>query len=285
MSGGPSPGYEYMVIRKDGSRFPAIAYASPIIKEGKGVGLRGVLVDITERKKMEAQLAESQRLAAIGETTTMVGHDLRNPLQTMTSTLYLASRLLSSGRIEERNEALGLLKELDDKVYYMDKIVSDLQDYARPIENELVETDLPDLIREAISNAKIPATVEVSYMVQEGSSRATANPILLRRVLVNLILNAVQAMPNGGKLTIFANGTQDSAAISVQDTGTGIPAENLDRLFNPFFTTKAQGQGLGLAVCKRLVEAQGGEITVKSEVGKGSTFTINLRTDRTPEAN
>jgi len=151
--------------------------------------------------------------------------------------------------------------------------------------DQLVDTNLPDLIKEAILNAKIPSNVDVSYTVQEGSSRATANPILLRRVLVNLMLNAVQAMPSGGRLTIVANGTQDSAAISVQDNGRGIPAENLDRLFNPFFTTKAQGQGLGLAVCKRLVEAQGGEITVRSEVGKGSTFTINLRADKAAGAN
>jgi len=126
MGGGPSPGYEYVVIRKDGSRFPAIAYASPIINDGKPVGLRGVLVDITERKKMEAALAKSQRLAAIGEAAAMVGHDLRNPLQTTTTTLYLARRLLDSGKIEEKDEALDLLKELDDQIYYMDKIVSDL---------------------------------------------------------------------------------------------------------------------------------------------------------------
>jgi len=284
MGGGPSPGYEYVVIRKDGTRFPAIAYASPITKEGKTAGLRGVLVDITERKKMEAALTKSQRLAAIGETAAMVGHDLRNPLQTTTTTLYLARRLLNSGKTEDRNEGLGLLEELDDQIYYMDKIVSDLQDYARPMGDQLVETNLPDLIKEAIANAKIPPSVDVSYTVQEGSSKATANPILLRRVLVNLMLNAVQAMPNGGKLTILANGTPDSAAITVQDNGRGIPAENLDRLFNPFFTTKAQGQGLGLAVCKRLVEAQGGEITVKSELGKGSTFTINLYANRAPGA-
>ena len=100
---------------------------------------------------------------------------------------------------------------------------------------------------------------------------------MLRRVLVNLVLNAVQAMPKGGELTINTTKAHDSALITIQDTGAGIPAENLEKIFNPFFTTKAQGQGLGLAICKRLVEAQGGEITVTSDVGKGSTFTVKLR--------
>ena len=100
------------------------------------------------------------------------------------------------------------------------------------------------------------------------------NPVLLKRVVTNLINNAVQAMPKGGRLTIAALGNHDSLTVSVQDTGMGIAPASLDKIFNPFFTTKAQGQGLGLAVCKRLVEAQNGTITVKSEIGKGSTFTI-----------
>jgi two-component system sporulation sensor kinase A len=284
LRGGPSPGYEYEMVRKDGSRFPAMAYASPIIKERKAVGLRGVVVDITERKKTEEELLKSRHLAAVGEAAAMVGHDLRNPLQTTTTTLYLTKKLLSSGKPEDKSEGLALLNVLDDQVYYMDKIVSDLQDYAKPASTELTETNLPELIREVISNVKIPGSVKVSTLVKGDPPNAVASPVLLRRVLVNLVLNAVQAMPNGGQLTITTNKTQDSAAIAVQDTGTGIPAENLEKIFNPFFTTKAQGQGLGLAVCKRLIEAQDGEITVKSEVDKGSTFTIMLPPKRSAKA-
>ena len=98
------------------------------------------LVDIADRKKLEAQLVESQRLAAIGETATMVGHDLRNPLQAMTSTLCVVKRLVTSDKVEDRKEAVGLLGALDDAIEYMDKIVSDLQDYARPVGDDLVET-------------------------------------------------------------------------------------------------------------------------------------------------
>jgi signal transduction histidine kinase len=98
----------------------------------------------------------------------------------------------------------------------------------------------------------------------------------MRRVLTNLATNALQAMPQGGKLTIRASKKRETMTITVQDTGEGIPRESMERIFSPFFTTKAKGQGLGLAVCRRLVEAQGGTVTVKSKLGKGSAFTVQI---------
>jgi PAS domain S-box-containing protein len=279
MTGEKLGGREVTVLRRDGTTFPAIAYAAPIMREGKAVGLRGIAVDITERKKLEAQLVESQRLAAIGETATMVGHDLRNPLQAMTNTLYVAKRLATSEKTEDRKGIAGLLDTLDDAIEYMDKIVSDLQDYARPVGADRVETSLPDLIRDSVSSVKIPRNVEVTVNVEDGLSNVKLDPALFRRVLTNLILNAVQAMPKGGKLTIASSRGDGSLTVAVQDTGVGIAPENLGRVFAPFFTTKAKGQGLGLAVCKRLTEAQDGTITVTSEVGKGSTFTLKIPTN------
>ena len=112
--------------------------------EGKPIDVTGYWIDITELKRLEAQLAEFQRLAAIGETTTMVGRDLRNPLQAVTNTLFVAKRLVTSEKLEDRKEAVGLLDSLDDAIEYMDKIVSDLQDYSRPVGADLVKTSLPD---------------------------------------------------------------------------------------------------------------------------------------------
>ena len=111
-----------------------------------------------------------------------------------------------------------------------------------------------------------------------GVSKIILDRTLFRRVLTNLIVNAVQAMPQGGKLTITASKEGESLTVTVQDTGVGIAQETLARIFSPFFTTKAKGQGLGLAVCRRLVEAQDGTITVKSELGKGSAFTFTIPT-------
>jgi PAS domain S-box-containing protein len=271
---------EKVLLRADGKPVSVLKSVTTILK-----GQRYLLesfVDISERKRMEEELLRAKHLAAVGEAAAMVGHDLRNPLQATATTLYLAKKLLSSAKADERAEAMGLLEGLDGQIYYMDKVVSDLQDYARPIDAELIEASLPELIGDVISNVKIPPSIVVSTPVDTSDAppKAIISPVLLRRVLVNLVLNAVQAMPKGGRLAITSKTTQDSGIISVQDTGMGIQAENLGKIFHPFFTTKAQGQGLGLAVCKRLVEAQGGEITVTSEVGNGSTFTIKLRSKK-----
>ena len=247
---------------------------------GKPIEVNGYWIDITEQKRMEDALLKSQRLAAIGETTAMVGHDLRNPLQAMTGSLYLAKKLSRSERVEDRKEAVKLLDTVDDQILYMDKIVSDLQSYAGPVEAEPVETNLLNLVREVISNAHVPGNVETHVEVQEDLSSVVVDSTLLQRVLANLIINAVQAMPKGGNLTVTAHKEQESVTITVQDTGEGIAGENMNKIFNPFFTTKAKGQGLGLAVCRRLVKAQNGTITVRSQVGKGSTFALKIPTSR-----
>jgi PAS domain S-box-containing protein len=270
------PPIRFDIVEANGARLPIEVKTSRQLDGNKLVGVHGVARDISERKRMEEQLLQSERLASIGGAAAMVGHDLRNPLQSTANTLYLARKLLSTRKAKDKMEAVELLEKLDDQIYYMDKIVSDLQDYARPVRAELIETNLGDLIREAISAARIPGSVQCSVMIKEDLSNTVTNPTLLKRVLTNLIVNAVQAMPTGGNLTITAGKIQDSTVLTVQDTGTGIPAENLEKIFNPFFTTKAQGQGLGLAVCKRLVEAQGGTITVKSKVGEGSSFKITI---------
>jgi PAS domain S-box-containing protein len=275
---------EYTVLRKDGSTFPAIVYAAVVMGENRAVGVRGIVVDITERKRLEAELSEVQRLAAIGETAAMVGHDLRNPLQATTNTLYLARKLLKSEKAEERKKTVELLYTLDDQISYMDKIVSDLQSYAAPVEVESVETNLSDLIQDTVSSAKIPENVEITLVAPVDPARATVDPVLLKRVLTNLTINAVQAMPKGGKLVIECSKKDESLSVTVRDAGEGVAPENLEKIFNPFFTTKAKGQGLGLAVCKRLIEAQSGTITLKSELGKGSTFTIEIPINRTPKA-
>jgi PAS domain S-box-containing protein len=282
LRGEPGSPEEYALLRKDGTSFPIMIYSSAIIREGKPVGLRGIMVDMTERKKLESQLIESHRLAAIGQTTTMVGHDLRNPLQAMTSAVYLVKKLVASEKTEDKKEAVGLLSTLDDMIRYMDKIVSDLQDYARPVGADLVETSLPDLVRAIVSSVRIPGNVQVTLDIHDGSSNLKLDATLFTRVLTNLILNAVQAMPNGGKMIIAGSSGDGSITVAVQDTGVGIAPENLEKIFDPFFTTKAQGQGLGLPVCKRLIEGQGGTIAVTSHVGKGSAFTFKVPTNRGP---
>ena len=126
---------------------------------------------------------------------------------------------------------------------------------------------------------ELPDNIKVSTVVTD-DFKAKIDPEQMKRVFVNLINNAIQAMPKGGKLTIKASKTKNYSSIAFQDTGIGIPGEIKTKIFSPLFTTKSKGQGFGLAVCKKLVEAHGGKITVKSKLDKGATFTIKLPNQR-----
>jgi signal transduction histidine kinase len=233
-----------------------------------------------ELKEVQENLLKSQRLAAIGEAAAMVGHDLRNPLQAIVNVLYLARMQLESLSKGEAEESLDVIEE---QVEYMNKIVTDLQDYARPVKPELVEVKSKRLLNETLLVIKVPETVKVSVDVEENATVFLTDSYLLKRVFTNLIINAIQAMPDGGRLSIKVSSTAEEMFFRFEDTGVGIPEENIDKLFQPLFTTKAKGQGLGLAVCKRLVEALNGSITVESVVGEGTAFIVKIsrRTKKT----
>ncbi len=255
--------------------FDKIYYNLRAFKVGNNLGI--ITTDITERKEIEQQLLKAKRLATIGETAGMVGHDLRNPLQAIVNTLYLANMKLESlpSELEEKSEVKAYLDTVERQVGYMNKIVSDLLDYARPIHLEIMETSMHQLIQGTLLSLDIPEAIEVSVVVPK-KMMLKVDPVLMRRVFINLITNAVQAMADGGNLTIKASKKAGEVFISVKDTGVGIRKEDRSKLFQPLFTTKSKGQGFGLPVCKRIIDAHNGEILVKSKVGKGSTFTVKL---------
>jgi signal transduction histidine kinase len=252
-------------------------------------------MDITERKKMQTkleeyaknlerlveertkQLKDSERLAAIGATAGMVGHDIRNPLQAITSDVYLAkTELASISESDEKKNALESLQEIEKNTDYINKIVADLQDFARPVLPKIEETDLERIVHFVLANLNIPGNVTVKYSISEGFPKLKVDQSYLQRILTNLANNAIQAMPQGGKLTVAASRKNGKATITVEDTGGGIPEDVRSKIFMPLVTTKAKGQGFGLAVVKRFTEALGGTVTFESEVGKGTKFTVEL---------
>jgi signal transduction histidine kinase len=158
----------------------------------------------------------------------------------------------------------------------MNKIIADLQDFARPLKPDRVEVDLCTALPQFVSTVKIPKNIEVHAECDSQLPKIKTDRTFLKRVLVNLAINAIQAMPNGGKLTIKANQENGNIIITVADTGTGIPDDIKPKIFQPLMTTKAKGQGFGLAVVKRLVEAEGGTISFESKVGEGTKFKIAL---------
>ncbi len=241
--------------------------------------LKAYTEDLEKLVEEEAnKLKGTERLAAIGETAGMVGHDIRNPLQTITSSVYLAKEEVKS--LPASSEKEGLIESLatiEEQVSYINKVVLDLQDFVKPLNPKIEETDLHKLVEDSFLSSAIPENIKVLILIEEDLPRLVVDRYLIKRVLINLITNAVQAMPDGGTITVKATQKDGVALISVEDTGSGIPEENRNKIFKPLFTTKSKGQGFGLSVCKRLVEAhKGGSITFESAVGKGSKFTIKI---------
>ncbi len=295
--------WEFPALRKDGLEFSMELSLAPLQLEGKQFFV-AIARDVTERKKTEERrkvleskvknyskhlkcmvdlrtvqlkdanerLVKSERLAAIGELAGMVGHDLRNPLAGIKNAAYF---LKKKGTAISEAQAKEMLENIDKAIDHSDKIINDLLDYAREIHLELTKYAAHTLVDEAIGMIQVPDRIKIVNRVDE-DAWIWVNADKMMRVFINLIKNAIDAMPEKGTLEITNRQTRDCVEIAFADTGTGIPAETLHWLFTPLFTTKAQGMGFGLAICKRIIEAHGGTITVKTAVNKGTTFTVNL---------
>jgi PAS domain S-box-containing protein len=293
---GETISFDYRITEPDG----AIRYlhtermVKEVNEEGKASRIVGIDQDITERKKVEIelelyqkhlerlveektdQLKKAERLAAIGETAGMVGHDIRNPLQAIISDVYLLKEaIVSMSEGKSKQDAIESLDSIENNIDYINKIVADLQDYYKLLKPEHVDINLYELSINVLKPMNIPDNIDRIFEIDQ-SIRLKSDPTLITRILSNLITNAVQAMPSGGKLFIKAYRIGDKAAIEITDTGVGIPEQIKNRLFTPMFTTKAKGQGLGLAVVKRLVDALNGTISFESQEGKGAKFIIQL---------
>ncbi|HYA77814.1 MAG TPA: PAS domain S-box protein [Verrucomicrobiae bacterium] len=253
-------------------------------KAGKIIDVLESNVDITERKKAEAKaeetarkLKDSERLAAIGATAGMVGHDIRNPLQAITGDVYLAkSELEGFPDSEEKKAILNDLEETERNIDYINKIVQDLQDYARPLNPKIEEGDLNQVFEGILKKNGISSNIDVTVRISKRARKLKADSYYLNRIMSNLITNAVQAMPQGGKLKIDAHKQKEETVITVEDTGVGIAKDIQAKMFTVMFTTKSKGQGFGLPVVKRMTEALGGTVTFESEVGKGAKFIVRL---------
>ena len=231
-------------------------------------------------KARAKQLSQVERLVAIGQTAGMVGHDIRNPLQALTGEIYLIrSELDNIADPETKANILKSLDNVDEEISYINKIVADLQDYSRTLRPDFKEVSLEALIAEVFSAINVPEKIHLSIRMKQ-MPKIKADPIFLRRALTNLINNAIQAMPRGGNLEVSGYQDNEHVCITIADTGVGIDDALKAKIFTPLFTTKAKGQGLGLAVVKRLVEAQGGSVHFESQLNKGTKFWVKLPLNR-----
>ncbi len=227
-----------------------------------------------ELHKAQEQLIRQEKLAVLGQLAGGVGHELRNPLAVINNAVYFL-KLIQPEADEKVKEYLGMIER---ETHTAEKIITDLLDFARIKSVDREPVSVSELVQRVLVRYPPPASVKMSLGFPKDLPKVQVDPRQMEQVLGNLVVNAFQAMPQGGKLAISAKKKRAEIALAVADTGVGIPAENMPKLFEPLFTTKLKGIGLGLAVCKKLAKANGGRIEVQSEPGKGSTFTLYLPT-------
>jgi PAS domain S-box-containing protein len=284
--------------RKGGASFPVEYVSTPIRSNGAITGTVVVFRDITERKQMEEkvrklneelelkvqqrtrqlldaqeELVRKEKLAVLGQVAGSVGHELRNPLGVMNNAVYFLQTVLADAD-DSVKEYLEIIK---GEIAVSDRIVGDLLDSVRtkPPQPEVV--GVAALVEQTLRKLSIPASIALELDIPGTLPPLRVDALQIHQVLRNLISNGVEAMPDGGTLEIRAAENPDgTVTVGVRDTGIGMTPEQLGHLFQPLFTTKARGIGLGLVVVRNLTQANGGTVNVESEAGKGTVFAVTL---------
>jgi PAS domain S-box-containing protein len=293
---------EFRAVRPDGAVLWLFTSAAVLRDGGRPVRMLGATMDISERKRteealrqsegklrhqtqeLEQQLIMSGRLVALGEVTASMAHEFNNPLGII---MGFVEDILST--MDPADPDYRALQIIDEESKRCRQIVRDLMEYARPRSTEFCSTSIADAIEKTlqlVQNRLYKQKVAVETELEPGLPSIQADAQQLEQVLVNLYLNAIDAMPEGGKLIVKANLAQSDgmvpvAVITVADTGFGIAETDLPKIFQPFFTAKKRrGMGLGLPICQRIVKNHGGRIEVDSEPGKGTIFKIHLPSEQ-----
>jgi len=230
----------------------------------------------TYREDLVEKNRNAERLATIGQFGVSIGHELRNPLGVIESSLFLLRQHLGPETAAARNVAKHL-DRIANEVTRANKTINDILDLARNRPPQRQCTDVRELVDGAVRVSSIPPAIAVEIQLPPAGLAVEVDPDQIRQVLVNLLTNAAQAMPSGGHIRVHAEARQDGSAarLRVSDDGPGVPAEVRHRIFEALFTTKAKGSGLGLALCRRIMEAHGGTIELEARPG-GASFLLTF---------
>ena len=295
----PKTGYlsEFKMVRKDKRPLPTeVCFSTILDKHGRITGLSCIFLDITQRKKMEKHLTRMDRLASLGELASGIAHEIRNPLAGIGGALQILSKQFNH---DHPNHLI--FKEVLDQVLRLDDFVKNLLQFARPSTPKFELLNIEDVIDSTlflVANQISKKHIQLKVAHQPHQPDIQGDKNLLQQVFLNIIINALDAMDAGGKLEInvrwqqeeepdsmaedgmYCATRQNQILIEISDTGPGISENDLDNIFNPFFTTKSQGTGLGLSITHRIIEQHRGTISVDSHPDTGTTFTITLPADR-----
>ncbi len=239
---------------------------------GREAGFISVFQDLTELRKMSEEIKKKEKLAAVGELSANIAHEIRNPLASLKGSIEMLRE--DSLQPAQRDRLMGIaLSEMDR----LNTIITDFLEYSKPGEPEMKDCDLHAALEETVEMLKHRGVSGVSFRKGfDGPLLINADPSKLQQVFWNLGINALDAMPDGGELSVKTERGDGAVMISFRDTGAGISRETVDKIFFPFFTTKGNGTGLGLSIAYRIVEDHGGRIAVRSAPGEGAEFKIYL---------
>jgi len=235
---------------------------------------------VQQLKESQEQLIQAEKLTSLGQMAASIAHEINNPLAgVLVYTKLLSKKVAGDTFVKE--EALGYLSKMESEISHSSRIIRNLLDFARQTEPMFRLVDINRVLEQALSLVGHQAqlqNIEVIREISPSLPKVMADFDQLQQVFTNLTLNAIQAMPDGGRLILHTSVVDGQIRVDVQDTGCGIPKENLAKLFTPFFTTKEKGKGvgLGLAVIHGIIERHKGKVKVQSEVGKGTTFSVYL---------
>ena len=265
--------YEIIFSTKTGERKTGMISCSIITdNNGRDVGAAFVLHDITRRKDMEQKLIRSERFASIGELASILGHDLRNPLSGIRNAAYYLKKK-HSNHLDDKD--LAMFESIDKSIDYSNKIVNDLLDYSCEIKLRLSKATPKMLVRDSLALLQPPENITI---IDDTSDLPVfkVDVANINRAFMKILQNAFDAMSNGGELRIASEVEGEQILFKFQDNGHGMTDEMLTMLWTPMCTTKAKGMGFGLPICKRLVEAHGGKISVESSIGQGTIVFVEL---------
>ena len=259
----------------NGKTTPLEVIASVLEENGEILGSLILFRDLTEIQALKKEVIRTQHLASIGSLAAGIAHEIRNPLSSIKGfATYFKERYRD---IPEDKETANIMV---NEVERLNGVISQLLEFARPLTLTRQATSLTALVRHSLKLIEDQARIgNISIMVDDmADMEIDVDPDKMKQVLLNLLLNAMAAMAKGGTLRVNANRKADGRILrlSISDTGTGIRKEDLNRVFDPYFTTKPSGTGLGLAIVQKIVEAHDGDISVESEPGKGTTVTLTI---------
>ncbi len=274
---------DYTALRKDGSTFPVTVHSGCILKDGKPAGLRGVVVNITDRTKLEMERLKAEKLESVGILAGGLAHDFNNLLTGIMGNISLARHEVSQETQIER-----WLEEAEQAAIEAKSLTQQLLTFSKGGEPVKEVTEVDRLLRDAVSFALRGSNVKSQFLLEEPVRPVEIDTGQIRQVIHNLVVNADQAMPEGGTIRIGADNetipSRDSrplspgeyVVISIKDEGTGIPQKYLPKIFDPYFTTKQSGSGLGLATAYSIIQKHNGFIEVESQVGEGTHIRVYL---------